>query len=173
MPTEESSDLTQRKKVIIHTDGACEGNPGVGGWAAVLEYNNHTKQVSGAEPATTNNRMELQAVIQALQILSEPCLVTIFTDSKYLIEGATKWVISWEKRGWVTAKKEPVKNEDLWRQLIYYSSTHVVSWTWVKGHAGHLLNEQCDSLATQQISELKKKYSREQLKSILADFKSG
>jgi ribonuclease HI len=161
------------KLVKIHTDGGCEGNPGPGGWAAVLEYAGRTKELSGGSPATTNNRMELQAAIEALQALREPCQVEIFTDSQYLREGITRWISNWKKRGWRTATKQPVKNEDLWRALDAATAIHSIQWRWLKGHAGHSGNERCDTLAGQEIGRIKKQFTREQLREKLALFKNA
>ena len=135
-------------KVVIYTDGACRGNPGPGGWGAILIAANGTeKQLCGGERATTNNRMELMAAIQALDALKKPCKVELHTDSQYVMKGITEWVRGWKLRGWKTAAKEPVKNEDLWRRLDEARARHDVDWRWVKGHAGHELNERADELA--------------------------
>ena len=152
------------KKVTVHTDGGCEGNPGPGGWAAVLEYGGRTKEVSGGAAATTNNRMELQASIAALEALTEPCEVELFTDSTYLRDGITKWIKSWKARGWMTTTKQPVKNEDLWRALDAAAARHRVHWRWLKGHAGHAGNERCDVLAGAEIARIKRQFTREQLR---------
>ena len=137
------------KKVDIYTDGACRGNPGRGGWGAVLDYNGREKELSGGERETTNNRMELTAAIRALSMLKEPCEVTLYSDSKYLIDAITKgWVESWRAKGWREADKSPALNVDLWEQLLVLLSTHKVSFVWVKGHDGHAYNERCDKLAT-------------------------
>jgi ribonuclease HI len=160
------------KLVKIHTDGGCEGNPGPGGWAAVLEYAGQKKELSGGAPATTNNRMELQAAIEALKALREPCEVELFTDSQYLREGITRWISNWKKRGWRTATNQPVKNEDLWRALDAVTAIHKIQWRWLKGHAGHSGNERCDTLAGSEIGRIKKQFTREQLKEKLARFKS-
>ena len=135
------------KNVTIYTDGACQGNPGPGGWAAVLLWNGRTKEVSGGEPETTNNRMELQAAIEALQALKEPCRIKFFTDSQYLRQGITQWIRGWKAKGWVTMHKQPVKNDDLWKALDHARSCHEIEWCWVKGHAGNDYNERCDELA--------------------------
>jgi ribonuclease HI len=135
------------KNVTIYTDGACQGNPGPGGWAAVLLWNGRTKEVFGGEPATTNNRMELQAAIGALQTLKEPCRIKFFTDSEYLRKGITQWLKGWKAKGWVTMQKQPVKNDDLWKALDLAQSCHEIEWCWVKGHAGNEYNERCDELA--------------------------
>ena len=133
--------------VDIWTDGACSGNPGPGGWGAILHYAGTEKELSGAEAETTNNRMELMAAIQALDALKRSSKVRLHTDSKYVMDGLTKWIHGWKKNGWKTAAKKPVKNEDLWRELDELVSRHQVSWTWVKGHAGHPENEKADELA--------------------------
>ena len=136
------------KRVEIFTDGACKGNPGPGGWGALLRLGAHEKELSGSEPATTNNRMEMTAAIRALEALIEPCEVALHTDSRYLIDGITKWILGWQKRGWKNAAKQPVANEDLWRELSAQTARHRVSWHWVKGHAGHPENERADRLAS-------------------------
>jgi ribonuclease HI len=161
------------KLVKIHTDGGCEGNPGPGGWGAVLEYAGRTKELSGGEPATTNNRMELQAAIEALKALREPCQVELFTDSQYLREGITRWISGWKTRGWRTTAKQPVKNEDLWRALDAATAVHRIQWRWLKGHAGHVGNERCDILAANEIGRIKKQFTREQLREKLARFQSA
>jgi ribonuclease HI len=160
------------KKVRIHTDGGCVGNPGPGGWAAVLECGGQVKELSGGEPATTNNRMELTAAISALNALKEPCEVELLTDSQYLREGITKWITSWKARGWKTAAKKPVKNEDLWRQLDAAVAPHSIQWRWLKGHAGHPLNERCDELAAAEISKLRTKFPPSELAVMLAQFQA-
>ena len=136
-------------RVEIFTDGACSGNPGPGGWAAILRVPDarHEREISGGEAPTTNNRMELTAVIRALQALKMPSVVTIHTDSKYVMDGATRWLPRWMKNGWRTADKMPVKNEDLWRALDSASQDHQLSWKWVAGHSGHVENERADALA--------------------------
>ena len=134
-------------KVIIHTDGACSGNPGPGGWGAVLQFGDREKELFGGEPATTNNRMEMMAAIQALEALTRPCKVELHTDSTYVQKGIHEWIHAWKKRGWKTADKKPVKNEDLWRRLDEARLRHEVDWRWVKGHAGHEMNERADGLA--------------------------
>ena len=137
------------KKVDIYTDGACRGNPGRGGWGAVLVYNGREKELSGGERETTNNRMELTAAIRALSMLKEPCEVTLYSDSKYLIDAITKgWVESWRAKGWRKADKSPALNVDLWEQLLVLLNTHKVGFVWVKGYDGHAYNERCDKLAT-------------------------
>lgn len=156
--------MSSLKKVTIHTDGGCEGNPGPGGWAAVLECEGRTKELSGGAAATTNNRMELQASIGALAALTEPCEVDLFTDSTYLRDGITKWIKSWKARGWMTTAKQPVKNEDLWRALDAAAARHHVHWRWLKGHAGHAGNERCDVLAGAEIARIKRQFTRAQLR---------
>ena len=158
------------KRVTIHTDGGCEGNPGPGGWAAVLRHGSHVKELAGAEPATTNNRMELQAAITALRSLTEPCEVDLYTDSEYLRDGITEWIAQWKANGWRTGKKKPVKNDDLWRALDAARAGHSIRWHWLKGHAGHPDNERCDVLAGAEIAKLKKQFSPEQLAARLKEF---
>lgn len=141
--------------VIIHTDGACKGNPGPGGWGAVLQAGGgHEKELWGGEPNTTNNRMELMAAIMALEALKRPCKVELHTDSKYVMQGITEWMRGWKARGWLTADKKPVKNADLWQRLDAARVRHDVKWRWVKGHAGHELNERADQLANRGVAEL-------------------
>jgi ribonuclease HI len=136
------------KKVEIFTDGACKGNPGPGGWGALLRMGKHEKELSGSEPATTNNRMEMTAVIRALEALIEPCQVILHSDSRYVIDGMTKWVHGWQKKGWISSSKKPVRNEDLWHELIEAAGRHRITWQWVKGHDGHAENERVDRLAS-------------------------
>jgi len=136
------------KKVHIYSDGACKGNPGPGGWGAVIQYGKHEKEISGGELDTTNNRMEMQAAINALNLLIEPCNVTLFTDSKYVIDGITKWIEGWQRNGWKNASKKPVRNSDLWHELIAATKDHDIEWTWVKGHDGNIGNERADTLAS-------------------------
>ncbi|MBP6364473.1 MAG: ribonuclease HI [Novosphingobium sp.] len=136
------------KKVEIFTDGACKGNPGPGGWGVVLRMGHHEKDMAGSEPATTNNRMELTAVIRALEALKEPCHVHLHTDSRYVIDGITKWIFGWQKNGWKTAAKKPVLNGDLWQELLLATKRHRIEWIWVKGHDGHPENERADKLAS-------------------------
>lgn len=138
------------KSVDIYTDGACKGNPGPGGWGALLRMGRHEKELSGSEADTTNNRMELTAAIKGLEALTEPCRVDLYSDSKYVLDGMTKWVMGWQKRGWVNASKKPVRNSDLWHELIEAAARHEVSWHWVKGHDGHPENERVDKLASDQ-----------------------
>ena len=134
-------------QVILYTDGACKGNPGRGGWGALLEFGEHTKELNGGENSTTNNRMELTAVIEGLRTLNRACEITIVTDSTYVKDGITKWITNWKRNGWRTKARKPVKNQDLWEALDAELSTHDVSWEWVKGHAGHPGNERADELA--------------------------
>ena len=134
-------------KVIVHTDGACSGNPGPGGWGVILDYNGTRKELSGGEALTTNNRMELMAAIVALESLKRPCPVEMHVDSQYVKDGITKWIHGWKKNGWKTADKKPVKNAELWQRLDAALASHKVSWHWVKGHAGHDDNERADALA--------------------------
>ncbi|MDA8362533.1 MAG: ribonuclease HI [Gammaproteobacteria bacterium] len=141
-------------KVIIHTDGACRGNPGPGGWGAILGYGDHEKELRGAERTTTNNRMELMAAIQALEALKRSCEVTLTTDSQYLRKGITEWLAAWKRRGWKTADRKPVKNQDLWERLEAASHRHTVHWKWIKGHSGHSQNERADQLANLAIDEM-------------------
>ncbi|RAK65394.1 ribonuclease HI [Phenylobacterium kunshanense] len=133
--------------VMIFTDGACSGNPGPGGWGAILIHGQTEKEICGGEPGTTNNRMELMAAIQALEALKKPCKVELHTDSQYVQKGIAEWIHGWKRRGWKTADGKPVKNDDLWRRLDEARSRHDVHWRWVKGHAGHELNERADGLA--------------------------
>jgi ribonuclease HI len=135
------------KTVEIFTDGACKGNPGPGGWGALLRVGRHEKELSGGEAQTTNNRMELTAAIRALEALIEPCAVMLHSDSKYVLDGITKWVHGWQKNGWKNASKQPVRNADLWHELIAAAKQHQVEWVWVKGHNGHAENERVDALA--------------------------
>lgn len=161
------------KKVIIHSDGGCHGNPGPGGWAAVLQYEQHQRELSGGAPATTNNRMELQAAIESLKALKEPCEVEFYTDSEYVRNGVSRWVAGWKRNGWMTKLKTPVKNEDLWRALDASASRHKIRWHWLKGHAGHAGNERCDTLANQEIAKIKQAVGPERLKELLAQFSAG
>lgn len=144
------------KCVEIYTDGACSGNPGVGGWGAVLRYNNHEKEISGAEAETTNNRMELTAVIEALKLLKEPCQVELTTDSKYVADAITKgWAIGWKKNNWIKSDRKKALNSDLWEELLSLLEKHSVNITWVKGHNGHPFNERCDAIAVEAIKRIK------------------
>ncbi len=135
------------KRVDIFTDGACSGNPGPGGWGAILRYGDHEREISGGEPLTTNNRMELTAAIRALEALKEPASVTIHTDSRYLMDGASLWLKKWKGNGWKTADRKPVKNGDLWRALDDAAARHEVKWRWIRGHSDHVENERADALA--------------------------
>jgi ribonuclease HI len=141
--------------VDIFTDGACSGNPGPGGWAAILRSGRHEREISGSEPATTNNRMELMAAIRAFDALTKPSSVTIHTDSRYVMDGLTKWMRGWKANGWRTSDKKPVKNEDLWRALDAAAERHRVVWKWVAGHSGHLENERADALARAAVAALR------------------
>jgi len=140
--------------VAIFTDGACRGNPGPGGWGAILRFNDVEKEIFGGEKHTTNNRMEMTAIIEALNKLSRPCQVELTTDSKYVIDGITKWIIGWKKNNWISSTKKPVKNSDLWKQIDQLNDKHKISWHWVKGHSGHIENERADQLANRGIDEL-------------------
>ena len=142
------------ESVIIYTDGACKGNPGKGGWGAWLQYKGHEKELYGGEKQTTNNRMELMAAIQALEVLKKPCVVELYTDSSYLKDGINKWLINWKKRGWKTANKQAVKNEDLWRRLDLITKNHQITWKWVKGHSGNYGNDKADRLANKGVDSL-------------------
>ncbi|CAN7518807.1 ribonuclease HI [Phenylobacterium sp. LjRoot164] len=143
-------------QVVIYTDGACSGNPGPGGWGAVMISGAHVKEICGGEPGTTNNRMELMAAIQALEALKKPCKVELHTDSTYVMKGISEWIFGWKKRGWKTADGKPVKNDDLWRRLDTARGRQDVSWNWVKGHAGHELNERADALARKGLEQARK-----------------
>jgi ribonuclease HI len=136
------------KKVEIFTDGSCKGNPGPGGWGALLRMGSHEKELSGGDPDTTNNRMEMTAIVRAMNALIEPCEIDLYSDSKYVLDGMTKWIDGWKRRGWKTASKKPVRNEDLWHELIDAAEHHSVNWHWVKGHNGHPENERVDQLAS-------------------------
>ncbi|MEF9970398.1 MAG: ribonuclease HI [Ruthenibacterium sp.] len=144
------------KKITIYTDGACSGNPGPGGWGAILEYQNTRREASGGAADTTNNRMELMGVIAALSLLKEPCDVTLCSDSKYVIDGLSKgWAKGWRARGWIKADKKPALNSDLWAQLLDAAAPHTLHYNWVKGHAGHPENERCDALAVEAAAKYK------------------
>ncbi len=143
-------------RVEIFTDGACSGNPGVGGWGAILRYKDMEKELSGGEAQTTNNRMELMAVIEALSALKRPCNISLYTDSKYVMSGVTEWLANWKQNGWRTAnKKQAVKNIDLWQRLDVLTGQHEIRWIWVKGHNGHAENERCDALARAEVAKIK------------------
>jgi ribonuclease HI len=140
-------------RVRIHTDGACSGNPGPGGWGAILAWNDHERELKGGEPHTTNNRMELTAAIAALEALKRPCAVDLYTDSQYLRSGITTWILVWKRNGWRTAERKPVKNVDLWQRLDGLLAQHDVRWHWIKGHSGHDLNERADRLAREGLAD--------------------
>lgn len=140
--------------VEIFTDGACKGNPGIGGWGALLQYDGRTRELSGGERLTTNNRMELLAVIRALEALTRPCEIHLHTDSQYVQKGISEWIHSWKKRNWHTAARKPVKNDDLWKQLDQLAQQHQVKWFWVRGHSGHDGNEQADMLANRGVESV-------------------
>jgi len=140
--------MSELEHVEIATDGACKGNPGAGGWGALIRMGAKERELSGGEPATTNNRMELTAAIRALEALKRPCRVTLFTDSRYVMDGLTKWIHGWRRNGWRTADKKPVKNAELWQELLAAAAPHEIAWEWVKGHAGHPDNERADKLAS-------------------------
>ncbi len=159
------------KQVTIHSDGACQGNPGPGGWAAVLEHGQRRREISGHALATTNNRMELQAAIEGLRALKEPCEVAVYTDSEYLRDGITLWISTWKRKGWKAKERKPVKNQDLWQELDRLTSIHKVAWHWLKGHAGHPLNERCDQLAVRQIGALRSRYKPAELAQALVAFR--
>jgi len=158
------------KKVTIYTDGACQGNPGPGGWGAVLIYGSVRKEISGASPATTNNQMELTAAIEAFRALRQPCEVDIHTDSQYVRQGMTSWLANWKARGWRTASKKPVKNKALWEALDAESNRHQVRWHWVKGHNLQPENERCDALATASIETLRAELGESALAEALVAF---
>lgn len=141
------------QKVVIYTDGGCRGNPGPGGWGAILQFGDHEKEMYGYEAETTNNRMELTAAIKALQVLTRPCNVELTTDSQYVRQGITDWMEGWKQRGWKTASKKPVKNKDLWQQLDDAVQRHNINWHWIKGHSGHQGNERADELANRAMDE--------------------
>jgi ribonuclease HI len=146
--------VAEGERVEIFTDGACRGNPGPGGWGAVLRYKGRERTLKGAEPETTNNRMELTAAIVALETLTRPCAVALTTDSQYVKQGVTQWIHQWKRRGWRTADRKPVKNQDLWQRLDAAAARHDVQWFWVRGHAGHPENELADQLANEAIDEM-------------------
>lgn len=143
------------KRVRLYGDGSCHGNPGPGGWGTILEYGPRSRELSGGHPATTNNRMELTAVLEGLRALKQPCVVDVWTDSRYVVDGMKSWLAGWKSRGWKTASRQPVKNEDLWRALDEEAGRHHrVAWHWVRGHDGHPQNERCDELANAAIHRL-------------------
>ena len=142
--------------VEIFSDGACSGNPGPGGFGAILKYGKETKEISGCEFVTTNNRMEMMAIIEALRQMKRPCRIKVITDSDYVVKGMTKWMPGWIKRNWLTAQKKPVLNRDLWEELLNLSRTHQIEWEWIKGHNGHPENERCDQLAKDALKNCQK-----------------
>ncbi len=150
---DQTADLAGEERVLLFTDGACSGNPGPGGWAALLRYRTQERELSGGEPATTNNRMEMLAVIHGLEALKRPMPVRIYTDSQYVMKGVTAWLAGWKRRGWKTADRQPVKNVDLWQRLETALSRHQVEWQWVRGHDGHPENERVDALARAAIGQ--------------------
>ena len=158
--------------VTIHTDGACSGNPGPGGWAAILRCAGQSRELSGGVPATTNNRMEIQAALAGLTALREPCTVELFTDSVYLKDGITAWLAKWKRNGWRTSTRQPVKNADLWHQLDGATAPHRIEWKWLKGHAGHPDNERCDELAREQIAALRRQHTPAELAAFVTAFKT-
>lgn len=164
------TDSSSLDEVVIHTDGACHGNPGPGGWAALLVCGPHRKELSNAVLATTNNRMELQAAIGALEVLKRPCRITMYTDSNYLRQGVTAWIHGWRRNGWMTKARQPVKNADLWRALDSATRAHQITWHWLKGHAGHTENERCDELATEAIVALKTRHTPAEFQAALREF---
>lgn len=147
--------IAQLPHVVIHTDGACSGNPGPGGWGAILAFGDHEKQIKGGEPLTTNNRMELMAAISALESLKRPCRVDMHTDSQYLRNGVVSWLSNWKRNGWRTSDKKSVKNVDLWKRLDAALAPHQVRWHWLRGHTGHIQNERADELAREAIAEIR------------------
>jgi ribonuclease HI len=149
------TDVRGNDRVTIHTDGACSGNPGPGGWGVILQWGGHTRELKGGEAHTTNNRMELMAAIMALETLKRPCEVDLHTDSEYLRQGITDWISGWKRNGWRTAARKPVKNADLWQRLDAAVGRHTVHWHWVRGHSGHDLNERADELAREAIAEVR------------------
>jgi len=148
------TEVAAKKQVTIFTDGACKGNPGPGGWGVLLRMGAHEKEMSGGQEDTTNNRMELMAAIRGLEALNQSCVVDLYSDSKYVIDGITKWIHGWHKRGWVNAAKKPVANADLWRELWDATGRHEVTWHWVKGHSGHSENERVDQLASDEAARI-------------------
>jgi ribonuclease HI len=151
------SGSAQAARVRIYTDGACKGNPGPGGWGALLQRDGSERELCGGEPDTTNNRMELTAVIRALQALKRPCEIDLYTDSQYVQKGISEWIVSWKRRGWKTADRKPVKNVDLWLELDRLVAGHSIRWHWVRGHAGHPQNERADELANRGIESVHRK----------------
>jgi ribonuclease HI len=153
--TEQAGTEQAGGRVVIHTDGACSGNPGPGGWGAILEWGGRRREINGGEAHTTNNRMELMAAISALETLKRPCDVDLHTDSQYMRQGITSWIHGWKRNGWKTADRKPVKNVDLWQRLDAAIARHTVHWHWVRGHSGHELNERADELAREAIAEIR------------------
>lgn len=160
--TAQAPETATMPSVEIFTDGACSGNPGPGGWGVILRMGSHEKELSGGEPSTTNNHMELRAGVEALKALKKPCNVVLTSDSKYLVQGATEWLAGWIKKGWKNSKGEPVANKELWEELIPLLKTHNVKFNWVKGHAGHPENERCDGLARKAIDQLRQQQTTQQ-----------
>jgi ribonuclease HI len=152
--------IKKETTVEIFADGACSGNPGIGGYGAILRYGDKVKEISGFAPHTTNNRMELMAVIEALRRLSRPCKIRVVTDSNYVIKGMTEWMPGWIKRNWVNSKKKPVLNRDLWEMLLELSEHHEIQWAWIRGHSGHKENERCDALARKAIKTCMEKSTK-------------
>ena len=152
--------MSEAKRVVVHTDGACSGNPGPGGWGAIIEFDGREKELFGGAPATTNNRMELTAAIEALAALKKPAAVDFYTDSQYLRGGVNGWIAGWQKNGWKTADRKPVKNVDLWQKLDAMAAQHDVRWHWVKGHAGTHGNERADALANEGMAPFKSAKAR-------------
>ena len=150
--------MSEPSEVDVFTDGACRGNPGPGGWAAILRYRGREKELSGFDPDTTNNRMEMTAAVAGLEALKRSCRVRLYSDSQYLRDGITKWMHGWKRRGWRTADKQPVKNVDLWQRLDAVAGRHDVAWIWVRGHSGHPENERADALARARIAEADRNY---------------
>jgi ribonuclease HI len=153
--TEQAGTEQAGDRVVIHTDGACSGNPGPGGWGAILEWGGRRREIKGGEAHTTNNRMELMAAISALEALKRPCDVDLHTDSQYLRQGITSWIHGWKRNGWKAADRKPVKNADLWQRLDAAVARHTIRWHWVRGHSGHDLNERADELAREAIAEIR------------------
>jgi ribonuclease HI len=151
------TETANKKRIEIYTDGACSGNPGPGGWGAILRFQESEKELSGGQPSTTNNQMELQAAIEALKALKESCVVDLYTDSQYLRQGITQWIHNWKRNGWKTSDKKPVKNQELWVSLDELVKIHSITWHWLKGHAGHPENERCDELARNEIDRLRER----------------
>ena len=150
----------KRSPVEIFTDGACSGNPGTGGYGAILRYGGRTKEISGCQLQTTNNRMELTAVIEALRLINRPCKIRVLTDSNYVVKGMTEWISGWIKRNWVNSRKKPVLNRDLWEILLKLSQPHKIEWKWIRGHSGYEGNERCDELAREAIQQCEQKSER-------------